>query len=406
VPHRGRIVVLSTFPIYPRLGGGQQRCFHLYKALTEDFDVEIVSLTGPHDVLSRVALGPGITETSVPKSPEHERREQAMADVGIPITDICAALFTDQTPNYRAAVDEAMQRAEVCIVAHPYLIQASLDAAPSLPIVYDAIDAEFDLKSSLLDGRGGSAPALLATVRRVEELACGASTLVVAASEADASSLRARYDLEPDRVRVIPNGVDVARVRFSSALERRRVSKLASNFAGGFRCNATALFIGSLHPPNIAAGQRILDMANEMPEFLFVLVGRHAEPLPRPFPSNVVALGAVGDAAKESLLRRADVGLNPVVSGTGTNLKLLEYFATGLPAVTTPLGARGIEVHDGHVAVCALERFPAVLHSLADTEVTAAARAVRARRLVEERYDWRELGRQLRDAVVAIRASR
>ena len=33
----------------------------------------------------------------------------------------------------------------------------------------------------------------------------------------------------------------------------------------------------------------------------------------------------------------ADIGINPLISGSGTNLKMLEYLSSGLPTVTTPI---------------------------------------------------------------------
>ena len=43
----------------------------------------------------------------------------------------------------------------------------------------------------------------------------------------------------------------------------------------------------------------------------------------------------------------ADVGVAPIEYGTGTRLKILEYFAAGLPVVSTTIGALGLEASDG-----------------------------------------------------------
>ncbi len=40
-------------------------------------------------------------------------------------------------------------------------------------------------------------------------------------------------------------------------------------------------------------------------------------------------------------LHAADVGLNPVTTGGGSNVKLPAYLAAGLPVVTTAFGLRG-----------------------------------------------------------------
>jgi len=44
------------------------------------------------------------------------------------------------------------------------------------------------------------------------------------------------------------------------------------------------------------------------------------------------------------VLSCAQVALNPVQSGSGSNLKMAEYAAAGLPIVSTPFGCRGLEL--------------------------------------------------------------
>ncbi|MFN7173813.1 MAG: MlaD family protein, partial [Thermaurantiacus tibetensis] len=53
---------------------------------------------------------------------------------------------------------------------------------------------------------------------------------------------------------------------------------------------------------------------------------------------SFIALMPGGEEEKLALLRGADVALNPISSGSGTNLKMLEYFAAGLPVLSTPHG--------------------------------------------------------------------
>ena len=91
----------------------------------------------------------------------------------------------------------------------------------------------------------------------------------------------------------------------------------------------------------------------------------------------------------------------PIRRGGGTRLKILEAMALGTPVVSTSKGAEGLEVTPGHDILIADE--PAdfadhVIHMLRD----AAQReqlATNARRLVEQRYDWIEIGRRFVDLV-------
>src|SRR5207245_3266984 len=132
-----RLVVTSTFPIEPRTGGGQLRCFHLYRALTARYDVEVVSLA-PHGHRARSELiAPGMTETAIPKSREHDACEDRITGiVGGSVTDILASGLIGRTPAYLEALDRALSSADVVVLAHPFLYPAVRSLRPDLPIVY------------------------------------------------------------------------------------------------------------------------------------------------------------------------------------------------------------------------------------------------------------------------------
>ena len=58
--------------------------------------------------------------------------------------------------------------------------------------------------------------------------------------------------------------------------------------------------------------------------------------------SHEVALRIAGEVEDlEPWLHAADVGINPVASGAGSNVKLPTYLAAGLAVVTTAYGLRG-----------------------------------------------------------------
>ena len=109
-----------------------------------------------------------------------------------------------------------------------------------------------------------------------------------------------------------------------------------------------ALFIGSAYPPNIeAVGMIFQQLAPANPEVTFVLVGGVSERaivegVSPHIPSNVRLLGIVSDAERNEAYSAADIAINPMFTGSGTNIKMLDFLAAGLPTITTPIGARGI----------------------------------------------------------------
>jgi glycosyltransferase involved in cell wall biosynthesis len=104
-------------------------------------------------------------------------------------------------------------------------------------------------------------------------------------------------------------------------------------------------------------------------------------------------LGVLSEAEKIVVLNASDIALNPVTSGSGSNLKLLEYIAYSIPVITTPFGLRGYALkHKEHLLVADVEAFSAVLKKEALSNMPALqAMAQRALAFASSRYNWSEI---------------
>jgi glycosyltransferase involved in cell wall biosynthesis len=407
---RPRVVALSTFAVHPLRGGGQLRCLHLLSGLASRYDVELLSLVPHGEAARRVELAPGLTETVIPRSAEHEAREQEIAaEVRLPVTDVVTPALIGLTPAYLERLRALGGEARAAVLEHPYLQPALAAALPTVPVVYDAHNAEFLLKAAVL-GTGAAAARLLDQTRAVEAAAVSGAVLVAACSAGDAAALRAEYGGPPERFVVVPNGADAGATRFVGG-ERRRVRRhrwlqRVGELSGSPPPSHLVLFMGSWHPPNVEAAQRVVALAEGLPGVAFLMIGSHCSALDgRKLPDNVALCGELPDRLKLSLLWSADLGLNPVLHGSGTNLKLVEYFAAGLPALSTPLGTRGVEVRAGeHLWTAPAEAFGPALAAALDHPEQGSEMAVRARRLVDEELDWAVIGARWRDAVAGVLA--
>ncbi len=89
-------------------------------------------------------------------------------------------------------------------------------------------------------------------------------------------------------------------------------------------------------------------------------------------------------------------------------VKILEAFASGIPVVSTPLGAEGLRVNHGtHLMLAGSPRkfAEATLNLLQDPEL-AASMATNARKLVETSYDWPTAALKLEDIYRQLLASK
>ena len=110
--------------------------------------------------------------------------------------------------------------------------------------------------------------------------------------------------------------------------------------------------------------------------------------------------GAV--ASMEPYLRDADVMLIPLREGSGTRLKALEAFASGLPVISTAKGVEGLGVQpDVHyLAAETADEFAFATLQLSEPGVGMALRAA-ARAFVEERHSLRAVSKAVSVALAA-----
>jgi len=223
--------------------------------------------------------------------------------------------------------------------------------------VYSSHNDEFVMKNRALAGHPEQTD-LLKSVKKAEDFCLRTARLTVAVSDQDADAFARRLD-SGGPIAVVPNGAD-APTEPSSDDEAR---------AAGVGEHSVA-FVGSGHTPNVEALFLLRDVvAPALPDVEFHIigsVGRAAGSVP----PNVYIWDEVGPGLKTAILRRVAIGLNPVYSGGGSNVKMSDYFAHGLPTVTSEFGLRGypasvrpfVEMADARSFATAittlLERFP------------------------------------------------
>jgi glycosyltransferase involved in cell wall biosynthesis len=389
---RPRLAVAMTFPVHPPLGGGQVRAFNLYRELSRVFDVELVTLAPPGTRPVRSQLAPGLWEHRVPKSDRHAGEEaQLEREAGTLVTDVAMSQLYRHTPEYLRALERATAGASAAIACHPYTFPAIREVT-DVPLWYEAQDVEALLKARVLAGTR-TARALLAQVTRIERACCRQADLVWACSGEDREELIRRYKVKPEKVVIVPNGVALDELSYVPVGVRQE-HKRRLGMDGRF----IAVFIASWHEPNVIAARMLLDLATRVPTIEFLILGSVGMALRREsLPANVELLGTVSAEFKRTVLGIADVALNPVTTGSGTNIKMLDYFGSGVPVVSTAFGARGLGVRGGeHYLAAEPEEFEGTLAGLQRAEVKDVDAMVgAARKHVETRLSWSAISAQL-----------
>ena len=215
------------------------------------------------------------------------------------------------------------------------------------------------------------------------------------ARRADVSVFCSRMDLEfvqkqaPEaQFEVVPNGVDCKKYYFKDEREEE--------------CG-TIVFTGSFHyrPNEHAASyfwKEIFPLVRrEVPGARFVAVGNGADKVLARYRGDegFEAKGFVTDL--RPYLAKAAVAVAPLTVGSGVSNKLGEGFAVGTPVVATPLACGDLPVKSGEELLVGRNRQEFAEHVVRLLKNAGLRRqiAARARRFVEETYDWEIVSRQM-----------
>lgn len=208
---------------------------------------------------------------------------------------------------------------------------------------------------------------------------------VVAVSPDDAALIRGRFG-QP-RVDVVDNGIDRA---FFEAVQGRREPR-------------RILFLGALDwRPNLDAVDLLLDrifpdVRAEQSDAILQIVGRNppAHLVQRIARHPGVELHAnVADV--RPYLAEASVMTVPLRIGGGSRLKILEALASGLPVVSTKVGAEGLALmpEEHYTQAEEQDMAAALVRGLCEPD-RMRGQAQRGRRVVLEHYDWDVLANKL-----------
>jgi len=175
------------------------------------------------------------------------------------------------------------------------------------------------------------------------------------------------------------------------------------HYQAGKREPNTLLFIGSFrHAPNLQGlhwfTERVFPIIlRAKPDTQLMVVGSDPPTALTMWGDhpNIRLLGSVPDV--KVALQQYAVFICPVLSGSGVRVKLLEAFASGIPAVSTYVGAEGLASKTGEVCELAdtPEAFADSVLRLLDNNCYRSEIAERARKMMEQKWDSRRATERL-----------
>jgi glycosyltransferase involved in cell wall biosynthesis len=399
---RKRILFLTPQVPYPPQQGTALRNYNLISQVARFHDPALLTFAEPQgEATEGGPLADICRPLEMVPQPVRTLRDRWATMITSGLPDMAARLYD---PAFEQALVRLLtaERFDILQVEGIELARYALRLAPLIrergtAIVFDDHNAEYALQRRACITDLGSPkrwPAALYSLlqwRRLQsfehDICVLADGVVAVSSEDRAALMRIAAGVEP---LVLPNGVDVECYRPGQP-DSLPLEHPALVFTGkmDYRPNVDAVtwFHRRIWPA----------IRRRHPAARFYVVGKGDHPALAPLRGDpsVTVTGFVADILP--YFAGADVYVAPLRMGSGTRLKLLEAMASGLPIVSTRIGAEGLSIVAGQHCLLADDpaRFASACSQLLLDAEQRHALGDAARQFAVERYDWRRLVPQL-----------
>jgi sugar transferase (PEP-CTERM/EpsH1 system associated) len=391
--HRPRriLMVAEHFP-FPPNGGAEMRNFQLLIGLAGTDDVTLLTFSPPELAEKRLervrTMVARVHTVPRPCTASKWKRQTQLAAL---LTPFSYQQLHVRSRALQRAIDELSRQQQFEVVQVEASHLAHFRFGRDVPVILDEHNIEYELlrRTSMMER---SPPRKLynwteyVKFRRAEVRAWRSVAGCVFTSERERALAASAAPGTP--CGLVPNGVDPDYIR--PVVTTSASKNIVFTGRQDYRPNrdAALYFARSIFPL----------ILREHPDATLSVVGQ----LP---PQDVLHLagGAVEVTGQvpdvRPYLERAAVAVAPLRAGGGTRLKILEAMAAGKPVVSTSIGCEGLAVQPGeHLLVAdSPELFAQHVNRLLSDRALAGEMGARGRRLIEARYTWGALVKQLRN---------
>lgn len=390
-----RIAFLSARLPYPLNTGGRIRTYHLLKAAADVHDVTLISaVEAERETASLEALRDALPAVQIeavrvppPGALGARLRRAAMS----PFDSLPFAWGGFRDPRFIRNVSNVLDGTAFDLVHCDHIqVAHALPASAVMPRVIDAHNVENVVVQRLAANERRPWRRTLMTwqarkTERTEKATYAAFDHCIAVSAVDRAQIEA---LVPRlRVTVVPNGVDVKAFAVNRTIRDRNLIVFVGSMDWAPNVEGVTWFVRHVLPA----------IRRTRPATRFVVVGR------RPAPRLIRALGnahvrftgTVDDV--RPFVEPAGVVVVPLLSGSGTRLKILESWAMGKGVVSTRVGAEGLPAAHAVNLMLAdgAEEFAQGVTELLDDERAVVRLGTEGRSIVEEHFTWERVARSL-----------
>ena len=392
------LIIVPYNNIYPPMNGGMQRCFHIMQQLTKHFELTAIIHQDRESFLKCVGEFPAMVNAKI-----YSTKARMVKDA-----------FNLLSPRWEKAFRSRWYQRELnrpadgsLIKYYPILTRllkeqqfdaiileniATLNAVKiirrydkKVKIIYNAHNVDTNLAKAAF-GRKEISSKQLKGYRDFESKLYKTVNAIFTCSDDD-KEIFEKMNQGKLRVEVVPNGVNIPKRKYDEAVKEQIPRFL--------------IFCGSLWSIPNSEGlhwfcQKIWPLVLKEYSDLKLLVVGIGE-LPKKYSivyetPSIEFTGTVDDV--KPWYNKATISVVPLLTGSGTRLKILEAMGMGVPVVSTTIGAEGINYTDGKEIIIADKEsdFANKIIALLKDKNQREMISIEARKLAASQYDWNVIG--------------
>lgn len=389
------ILVLNFFPtILPPNTGGVLRYFHLYHELSKFYNITLLSqkYTPEVEVLN---YSDTFREIKVPTDDVQHQIDEKLFNEGIgprfsTHAALSCALLDGPPPTFLQYYNQFYKKCDIVIHDSPFMLKYDIYfGLDNKPRIYNSANHESEFAKHVWSG--SRSREYINHITHLEKSLVENATLVLATSDEDINSFRNAFNVDPDKINLAPNGI-------IPGAWNERVNNRSAN------SKITALFIGSMHQPNIEIVEFIVSqLADKCNNIDFIIAGQCGIGFSDLPTRNIKIMGEVDEKQKLQLYSEADIAINPAFFGTGTKIKTLEFLSAGIPLVSTDIGVKGMRLNQGtHYFHARHQNFALILNEISRDRTLLETVALNGQRYINQNFSWEAIAEMMKNRIDAL----
>ncbi|HOX10758.1 MAG TPA: glycosyltransferase family 4 protein [Candidatus Moranbacteria bacterium] len=209
----------------------------------------------------------------------------------------------------------------------------------------------------------------------ISNKACKLANKIICMTPLDYSELIHKIGADKKKISIIPNPINIKEFKFFGPSKKRNNIIFIGNMFYWPNANAVEVIIKTIVPT----------VHKKNPDTFFYFVGKAPDNLIQMESEKIIFTGKVDDL--NSVLKNATIALCPIYEGSGMKVKVLNYCASGLPVITTSIGASGYEKVKSLLVENNINCYPVIINDLLNKRKRLVKIGERNRKYIEKNFD-------------------